>query len=231
MRAAGAPPRRARSPCPSRSGRRRTRARSHPRRCAAPGSRAPNSTPRRRRSTPAPTRRRARRASRRATPRTSPTRFPATTIWLVSLVCWPAPAGPWCTIVLPIRSSSGRTRANASASPPTMIDSVPLRAPTSPPDTGASSAARPASLARAGDLDRERGPARGHVDEHATRRERRDHALGAEHDLLAPRPGSRPSRTPRRSRQRRRRGSRPTTRPASTSASAFARVRVVTVTG
>ena len=44
-------------------------------------------------------------------------------------VCWPAPAPPWCTIVLPMASNSGRTRSSASASPPTMIDSVRVRAP------------------------------------------------------------------------------------------------------
>ena len=58
-------------------------------------------------------------------------------------VCWPAPGPPWWTIVLPSASRSGRTRSTVAASPPTMIESVAARAPTSPPETGASSAATP----------------------------------------------------------------------------------------
>ncbi len=59
-------------------------------------------------------------------------------IWLTILVCWPAPAGPWWTIVLPMHSRSGRTASTASVSPPTMIDRAAFLAPTSPPETGAS---------------------------------------------------------------------------------------------
>ena len=40
---------------------------------------------------------------------------------------------------LPMHSSTGRTRVNAASSPPTMIESVALIAPISPPLTGASS--------------------------------------------------------------------------------------------
>ena len=69
----------------------------------------------------------------------------ATRIWLQALAVWPAPAWPSRTIVLPITSNSGRARSNASEGPPTMIDSVPSRAPTSPPDTGASNAVAPSS--------------------------------------------------------------------------------------
>ena len=61
-------------------------------------------------------------------------------IWLTILVCWPAPAGPWWTIVLPMVSKSGRRASTTSFSPPIMIDSRASRAPTSPPETGASTA-------------------------------------------------------------------------------------------
>ena len=46
---------------------------------------------------------------------------------------------------LPIAARIGRTRANAASSPPTMIDSVALMAPISPPLTGASSIDAPFS--------------------------------------------------------------------------------------
>ena len=79
--------------------------------------------------------------------------------WLTILVCWPAPAGPWCTIVLPMTSKRGRKASTTSFSPPIMIDSRASCAPTSPPETGASTAwtflARAAwsiSIARAGSL-------------------------------------------------------------------------------
>jgi hypothetical protein len=49
---------------------------------------------------------------------------------------------------LPIASRIGRARSNAAASPPTMIDSDALIAPTSPPLTGASSMAAPSDAAR-----------------------------------------------------------------------------------
>src|SRR5438045_3127095 len=48
---------------------------------------------------------------------------------------------------LPITSRIGFTFSNASASPPTMIDSVPLTAPISPPLTGASSICAPSDFA------------------------------------------------------------------------------------
>ena len=50
-------------------------------------------------------------------------------------------------MVSPIASKHGRTASNTSAGPPTMIDSDPLRAPTSPPDTGASSVCTPREAA------------------------------------------------------------------------------------
>lgn len=78
----------------------------------------------------------------------------ATRIWFTILVCWPAPDGPWCTIVFPISSKSGWTRANVSASPPAMMERRASRAPMSPPETGASRVATPwaraaASISRA----------------------------------------------------------------------------------
>ena len=59
-------------------------------------------------------------------------------------------------MVLPMHANSGRTRSKAAASPPTMIDSRASRAPTSPPETGASRLATPraraaASISRASD--------------------------------------------------------------------------------
>ena len=136
-------------------------------------------------------------------------RAPGWSAWCVA----PRPPVPGARPSLPMRSSSGRARANASTSPPTMIDSVPLRAPTSPPDTGASSAATPTSRRALGDLHRERGPAGRHVDEQGAGRERAEHAVGRARPPR-PRAGSRPSRTRRRSRRRPRRGSRPTSAPA-----------------
>ena len=60
---------------------------------------------------------------------------------------WPAPTEPAWTMVLPIFSRIGRARAKASASPPTMKVSVPAAAPPTPPDTGASTKAKPFSAA------------------------------------------------------------------------------------
>ena len=48
---------------------------------------------------------------------------------------------------LPMPSRIGRTRVNAASFPPTMIDSVALIAPISPPLTGASSSVAPFSAA------------------------------------------------------------------------------------
>ena len=69
--------------------------------------------------------------------------FVAISTWLTSFVCWPAPGPPWRTIVLPIACQHGRRASIASAWPPIMIDSRASRAPTSPPETGASMLATP----------------------------------------------------------------------------------------
>ena len=45
--------------------------------------------------------------------------------------------------VLPINSRTGFTRSKAAWAPPTMMESVAFRAPTSPPETGASSHSQP----------------------------------------------------------------------------------------
>ena len=68
---------------------------------------------------------------------------------------------------LPIAWKSGITRSTASVSPPTMIESVALRAPTSPPDTGASIGGCPFGLRRLVNLAREAGLGRRHVDDDA----------------------------------------------------------------
>ncbi|OIQ69670.1 hypothetical protein GALL_487280 [mine drainage metagenome] len=60
----------------------------------------------------------------------------------------PAPAAPQCTAFCPITSNRGATVAKASSEPPTMKVSVPAVAPPVPPETGASSAPRPAACAR-----------------------------------------------------------------------------------
>ena len=64
--------------------------------------------------------------------------FRATMIWLATLAVWPSPLPPTKVMFLPISSNSGFTRAKTASSPPAMMDSVALRAPTSPPETGAS---------------------------------------------------------------------------------------------
>src|ERR671936_28198 len=46
-----------------------------------------------------------------------------------------------------MHSSSGRTASTTSLSPPTMIDRAAFLAPTSPPDTGASTLPTPFALA------------------------------------------------------------------------------------
>jgi hypothetical protein len=48
-----------------------------------------------------------------------------------------------------MRANRGSTLAKAAASPPTMMVRPPLMAPTSPPDTGASSMVTPLSSRRA----------------------------------------------------------------------------------
>ena len=64
--------------------------------------------------------------------------FMATIIWLATLVIWPSPTPPTSVMFFPISSNSGLTRANAASVPPHMMESVAFLAPTSPPDTGAS---------------------------------------------------------------------------------------------
>ena len=50
-------------------------------------------------------------------------------------------------VLLPGLSKIGRADSTASESPPIMMERVPWRAPTSPPDTGASMAATPRDAA------------------------------------------------------------------------------------
>jgi hypothetical protein len=68
---------------------------------------------------------------------------------IARLTTCPVPDGPAWMMVVPRTSKIGRTRANAASGPPTMIDNVPAIAPCSPPLTGGSSMAAPASSARA----------------------------------------------------------------------------------
>ena len=68
--------------------------------------------------------------------------------WLTALTAWPAPIGPTWVIVRPIAARTGRARSTSAASPPTKIVRVAFRAPSLPPETGASTIAQ-AVLARA----------------------------------------------------------------------------------
>src|SRR5919112_790897 len=71
----------------------------------------------------------------------------ATTIWLAAFTTCPVPTGPTWVTVLPMTSKSGGARPKSSSLPPTMMESVPSMAPTSPPLTGASSIEAPRSSA------------------------------------------------------------------------------------
>ncbi len=66
--------------------------------------------------------------------------------WLQSFTAWPAPGAPTWLMVVPMASKNGRARANASASPPAMMESVAFLAPIGPPETGASTMSMPAAL-------------------------------------------------------------------------------------
>ena len=65
-----------------------------------------------------------------------------------------------------------------------MIDSVPSRAPTSPPDTGASNAVSPHLRRGVENRPRHRRRDRAHVDQELTGPRAGDHAVIAEVDLL-----------------------------------------------
>ena len=67
-------------------------------------------------------------------------------IWFAAFATCPAPASPTSVMVLPITCNTGNAFSNASASPPTMMVSVALRAPISPPETGASNEKTPFSF-------------------------------------------------------------------------------------
>ncbi len=69
--------------------------------------------------------------------------------WLTALTAWPAPIGPTWVIVRPIAARTGRACSTSAASPPTKIVRVALRAPSLPPETGASTIRRPRSARRA----------------------------------------------------------------------------------
>ena len=119
-------------------------------------------------------------------------------IWLTILVCWPAPGPPWRIHFEPIAFQSGSSAATVSASPPIMIESVALRAPTSPPETGASMLTTPRFGGRVGNLDGQRRLARRHVDEHAARLRAGQRAVVAENHFANVLRESRRSRTRRR---------------------------------
>jgi hypothetical protein len=65
--------------------------------------------------------------------------FKATMIWLATLQVCPSPlASPTSVMFLPMAWSSGRTRSKAAFGPPHMMVRAAFFAPTSPPETGAS---------------------------------------------------------------------------------------------
>ncbi len=71
-------------------------------------------------------------------PSATPRYAPLMITWLTALAAWPLPSGPRWVIVLPIASRTGLARATSGSPPPTNIVSVPSRAPSEPPETGAS---------------------------------------------------------------------------------------------
>jgi hypothetical protein len=73
--------------------------------------------------------------------------LPARMIWLVIFVCWPIPAPPHKLTARLYFSIIGLTLVNTSLSPPHIVTSFPSLAPTSPPDTGASTLPTPNSRA------------------------------------------------------------------------------------
>src|SRR3954447_4041066 len=60
------------------------------------------------------------------------------TTWLTAFTAWPEPTGPKWVIVRPSASRIGRARETDAASPPTKIVRVAFRAPSEPPEPGAS---------------------------------------------------------------------------------------------
>ena len=105
---------------------------------------------------------------------------PPITIWLQTLQSCPAPDSPMRMMRsgLPIASRIGFTSANAAASPPTMIDSVPLMAPISPPLTGASSMRAARVRRRVGEPPRDGRRDAAHVDEDRPGLQRREDPVG-----------------------------------------------------
>ncbi len=69
--------------------------------------------------------------------------------WFTIFVSWPAPGPPISVTARAYVASTGSAYAYASASPPTMIVSLPFSAPAWPPDTGASRKATPRAAAAA----------------------------------------------------------------------------------
>lgn len=71
----------------------------------------------------------------------------AAVMLLHSLATCPAPLSPAWTIIRPIACRIGSARAKSASLPPTMKDSVASVAPPGPPETGASSIAKPLAAA------------------------------------------------------------------------------------
>ena len=103
---------------------------------------------------------------------------------LQSLATSPAPTAPMWTTWPPMAPRTGRAASRSSASPPTMMASVPSSAPATPPETGASMNRTPRSRSRAATRREVSGIDRRHVDAEPPRGDALEHALGPEVDGL-----------------------------------------------
>ena len=85
----------------------------------------------------------------KAIPSDRPCTKPAMQTWLTILVSCPAPLSPIKVKALEKAMATGLARSNAAASPPHITVNMPLMAPASPPETGASTKCTPLALAAA----------------------------------------------------------------------------------
>ncbi|MNT38711.1 hypothetical protein D3C72_1749180 [compost metagenome] len=70
---------------------------------------------------------------------------PADTRLFSAFMACALPTSPTGVMDVPMADSAGRTRSSVAAGPPNMMDSSPVRARGTPPDTGASTICPPAS--------------------------------------------------------------------------------------
>ena len=89
---------------------------------------------------------------------------------LSSFMVLPSPSAPTWNVARPSGSSTGRTRATGSSSPPTMNTSIRFSAPMAPPVRGASTRWCPDAARRLAELAHDGRAVGGQVDEDGTRR-------------------------------------------------------------